>query len=562
MPDLAAAWEAIAAGQIPALEPCGTSFRRWAERLRAAAQEPARFEQLSFWSAVLSEPDPLLTDQVLEPERDTYATARHLSLRLPVDLSGALLTTVPAAFHGRINDVLLTALVVAVAAWRRARRAQGGSNAVLIDLEAHGREQLFEGADLSRTVGWFTSLFPVRLDAGTLDLEEALEGGAALGQALKRIKEQLRALPDGGLGYGLLRYLNPETAAALAGLATPQIGFNYLGRFARAQGADWQIAPEIEALGGGIDPDMPFGHSLEVNAVTLEQTDGPQLSVTWSWPSAALSEEAVSDLAHGWFRALEALVGHAAQSGAGGHTPSDVPLVSLTQAEIDHLESEYPKLEDILPLSPLQEGLLFHALYDTEGPDLYAVQLVLGLEGPLDAQALQAAAEALLRRHTSLRACFRHQALSQPVQVILPEAALPWRIIDLTAFEAPAQEEHLARLLAQERASRFELDCAPLLRFSLIRLAADRHRILFSNHHLLMDGWSLPVLVRELFVLYGQEGQTAALPRVTPYRDYLGWIAAQDRQAAQAAWQSALAGLEEPTRLAPAEPGAAAPASA
>ena len=558
VPDLAAAWGAIAAGQAPALEPCGSSFRGWAQRLLAAAREPARLEQLSFWSAVLSEPDPLLTDQVLEPERDTYATARHLSLRLPAELTAALLTTVPAAFHGRINEVLLTALVVAVAGWRRGRRTQGGTNAVLIDLEGHGREQLFEGVDLTRTVGWFTSLFPVRLDAGALDLEEALAGGAALGQALKRIKEQLRALPDGGLGYGLLRHLNPETAAALRGLATPQIGFNYLGRFAKAQAADWQIAPEAEAaLAGYLDPDMPFGHSLEVNAVTLEQTDGPQLSATWSWPSALLSEEEVGDLAQGWFGALEALVGHTAQSGAGGHSPSDFPLVALTQAEVEQLEAQYPKLEDILPLSPLQEGLLFHALYDTQGPDLYAVQLVLGLEGPLDAQALQAAAEALLRRHTSLRACFHHQALSRPVQVILPEPALPWRIIDLGAFEAPAQEEHLAGLLAQERALRFELGSAPLLRFSLIRLAADQHRLLLSNHHLLMDGWSLPVFVRELFVLYGQEGQSAALPRVTPYRDYLGWIAAQDRQAAQAAWQSALAGLEEPTRLAAAEPGAA-----
>ena len=142
----------------------------------------------------------------------------------------------------------------------------------------------------------------------------------------------------------------------------------------------------------------------------------------------------------------------------------------------------------------------------------------------------------------------------------MPEVALPWREVDLSGLGAAQCEERLAQLLAQERALRFELGGAPLLRFSLIRLAADRHRLLLSNHHLLMDGWSLPVLVRELFELYRQEGQSAALPRVTPYRDYLGWIAAQDRRAAQAAWQSALAGLEEPTRLAAAEPGAAAPA--
>ena len=309
----------------------------------------------------MSGPDQPITHQPLDLERDTFATARHLTLMLPADVTAPLLTTVPGAFHGRVNDVLLTALVVAAAGWRRRRaHGKGTSNAVLIDLEGHGREQqLFEGVDLTRTVGWFTSLFPVRLDAGALDLEEALEGGAALGEAFKRIKEQLRALPDGGLGYGLLRHLNPETAPALTGLATPQIGFNYLGRFARDQAADWQIAPEIEALGGGgIDPGMPFGHSLEVNAVTLDQSDGPQLSATWSWPGALLSEEAVSDLAQGWFRALEALVRHAAEPSAGGHTPSDFPLVALSQAEVEQLEAQYPKLEDILPLSPLQEGLL------------------------------------------------------------------------------------------------------------------------------------------------------------------------------------------------------------
>ena len=558
VPELAAAFEAISAGRRPELEPCGTSFRHWAQRLWAAAQEPGRLEELNYWKTTLSEPDPLLSDQPLEPQEGT--SVRHLTLRLPADVTVSLLTTVPAAFHGRVNDVLLTALVVAVTAWRRRHRAQGkGSNAVLIDLESHGREELFEGLDLTRTVGWFTSLFPVWLDAGGLDLEEALRGGAALGEALKRIKEQLRRVPGGGLGYGLLRYLNPETAPALSGLAGPQIGFNYLGRFGGTEAAGWGIAPEAGAVLGlsGSDSDLPPAHGLEINAVTLEERDGPQLSATWSWPSALLSEEAVSDLARGWFEALEALVRHTAKPGAGGHTPSDLPLVSVSQAEIDRLEADYPNFEDVLPLSPLQEGLLFHALYDTQGPDLYTVQVVLGLEGPLDSDALRAAAEALLERHANLRASFVHDGLSRPVQVIVPEVALPWSEVNLSGL-GPAQcEERLAQLLAQERSLRFELGRAPLVRFSLIRLGLNQHRLLLSNHHLLLDGWSLPVVVRELFELYKHSGRSAALGRVTPYREYLGWLAAQDHHAAQAAWQSALAGLEEPTRLAAAQPGAA-----
>ena len=238
VPDLAAALRAIVSGQVPHLEPCGTSFRHWAERLRAEAQEPARVRELSFWRTTLSAPDPALADQPLDPKRDAFVTARHIHLTLQADVSTALLTTVPAVLQARVNEVLLTALVVAVADWRQ-RRGQDGNNGVLIELQSHGREQIFEGVDLSRTVGWFNSRFPVRLDPGALNLAEALDGGPSLGIAFKAIREQLRTLPGGGLGYGLLRYLNPKTAQALSCLRTPQISFNYLGRLGQKKQTTW-----------------------------------------------------------------------------------------------------------------------------------------------------------------------------------------------------------------------------------------------------------------------------------------------------------------------------------
>ncbi|MBV6601905.1 hypothetical protein JL996_19015, partial [Acinetobacter baumannii] len=156
------------------------------------------------------------------------ATAGRLVLNLPSALTSALLTQVPALFHARINDVLLTAFALAVADWRQ-RRMPGCDPSVLFDLEGHGREEIFEGVDLSRTVGWLTSLFPVRLDLRDIDLDDALRGGEHMGRALKQSKEQLRALPDNGLGFGRRRYLNPETASAF-GTTAAQIGFNYLGR--------------------------------------------------------------------------------------------------------------------------------------------------------------------------------------------------------------------------------------------------------------------------------------------------------------------------------------------
>ena len=558
LPELAAAWQALERGLVPVPAARGTSFRQWAHRLASHARDGGRLGELALWSAMLRAPSLSLVDGALDPVRDVSGTAGHLTLTLPAEVTAGLLTRVPAAFHGGINDVLLTGLAVAIAHWCR-RRGRGSGPAVLVDVEGHGREEVFADVDLSRTVGWFTSLFPLRLDLGGLDLEEALAGGPALGRVLKSIKEQLHALPDNGLGYGVLRYLNPQTGGELASLAAPQIGFNYLGRFAAAAGADWGAAPETVGLGGG---DAPLAHALEINAVTLDEIGGPRLTAHWSWAPALVPEAAVRDLAEHWFAVLGALVRHAEEPGAGGRTPSDLPLVALSQAEIERLESAAGGIEDILPLSPLQEGLLFHALYDddAQAADVYTVQLELGLEGSLDSAVLERAAQALVARHASLRAGFRHENLSRPAQIIVPQVAVPWRGIDLSLLDEDTRAQRLAGILAQDRAARFDLACAPLIRFTLIRLAADRHRLVVTNHHILMDGWSIPVLLEELFTLYADKGDDARLPRVVPYRDYLSWMAGQDRAAAVSAWREALAGLDEATRLA-AQDGGPAPAA-
>ena len=180
---------------------------------------------------------------------------------------------------------------------------------------------------------------------------------------------------------------------------------------------------------------------------------------------------------------------------------------------------------------------------------------LLGLDGPLDPEVLKTAVQALLARHASLRAGFQHEGLNQPVQVIVSAVTPPWRSIDLSALDEAAHEQRLTQILAEDRAEHFDLAAPPLLRLTLIRLATNRHRLLLTGHHILMDGWSVPVLIGELLALYAQRGDATALPRVTPYRDYLAWIAAQDRAAATAAWREVLAGLEEPTLVAPHAPG-------
>ncbi|MFI7500903.1 amino acid adenylation domain-containing protein [Streptomyces sp. NPDC049687] len=210
-----------------------------------------------------------------------------------------------------------------------------------------------------------------------------------------------------------------------------------------------------------------------------------------------------------------------------------------------------PVVEDVLPLSPTQEGMIFHALYDADAPDVYTGQMSLRLEGPLDADRMRTAAGALLARHANLRAAFRTQRSGRPVQVVASAVRTPWQDTDLTPLPPDEREPALEQLLGRDRSERFDLARPPLLRFRLVRLAERDHRLVISSHHLLWDGWSAPVLVRELFRLYATHGDLTALPRVRPYRDYLAWLARQDRDAARQAWQAVLADLDEPSLLVP-----------
>jgi non-ribosomal peptide synthase protein (TIGR01720 family) len=274
----------------------------------------------------------------LDPARDVTATVQELTLELPPARTTPLLGPVPAAFHAGVADVLLTALAVAIAA--------DPEQGVLVAIEGHGREEeLLAGADLSRTVGWFTTEYPVHLDPGVSDRAEVIAGGPAAGSALKRVKEQIRAVPGHGVGYGLLRHLNARTAPLLAEIARPDVAFNYLGRLGTVSD---EPVPETtwtprgpDGWGGGADGLMPVQYPLEINAVTEDRGDGPWLSVTWSWPAGMFAPETVRELAEGWFAALDGLARHAEGPDAGGHTPSDLDLVSLSQDDIDEFENDF-----------------------------------------------------------------------------------------------------------------------------------------------------------------------------------------------------------------------------
>jgi amino acid adenylation domain-containing protein/thioester reductase-like protein/non-ribosomal peptide synthase protein (TIGR01720 family) len=535
--DINIAWAQHRGGQPITLQATGTSFARWAALLNEHAHAEAVVNQAEAWKQVTQAPAMV---PAVRPEVDTYASAGQLSVSLDVETTRRLLSEVPAAFHAGIQDILLIAFGLAVGKF-----LGSGDAPIGIDVEGHGRhEELAADVDLSRTVGWFTTKYPVLLTVGGLDWAQVVTGEAALGPVIKNAKEQLRALPD-PLTYGLLRYLNPDVD--LDG-SDPLVGFNYFGRL--GAGADafddlWQISQNGMSLtAAATAAPMPLAHTVALNAGTVDTDAGPHLHANWTWAPSALNQAQVSRLSRLWFDALAGICAHV-RGGGGGLTPSDIAPARLSQHQIDELHEHY-EIADVLPLTPLQQGLLFLASTTRGGDDdVYAVQLAFTVTGPLDPHRLRDAVRIVVERHPNLAARFCQQ-FDEPVQVIPADPVAPWHYVELGDVDA---DEQIQRICAEERAAVHDLTDEPAFRVALIRTGENRHRLVLTNHHIVMDGWSLPILLSEIFASYYEQ----RLPAPAPYRRLVTWLADRDLDAAEAAWREVLAGFDTPTLVRPAQ---------
>ncbi|MFD1119771.1 non-ribosomal peptide synthetase [Sphaerisporangium aureirubrum] len=375
VPDLAAACTALARGREVDLAR-GTSFRRWATTLERQAMSAARAAELPGWTRLLGGPNRTLGRRPLDPVVDTVAGGIHRAeLTVPAEVTTHLLTRIPEAFQTGVDAVLLAGLVAAAGEWRR-RLGGNLAGGVLVDVEGHGRVPLADDMDLTRTVGWFAAAHPVRLDPGTSDHAGIRSGGPAAGVLVRRIAEQLREVPGDGLGFGMLRYLNPDTAPALAALPVPQIGFNYLGRFTATPATgghgggdmdhdttggagvrtnhpengpgvqgDWRPAGDA-VLGGTADGATPAAHALEAGGQVRDLPGGPELTVSLASPAGLFDERTLRDLVAAWVAMLTGLAAHHSGPEGGEHTPADFPLVSLGQDQLDALQSKLSQEKD------------------------------------------------------------------------------------------------------------------------------------------------------------------------------------------------------------------------
>ena len=528
VPDLATALRQLAADEPVVVPRPTTSFKQWATRLHAlAAADPFTGERAAL---LASPPRPLPVDH---PDgADDRAVAATVHVRLDAATTRSLLRDALRPYNLAAQDILLTALVQAVARWT-------GETAAWVDLEGHGREDLFPDVDLSRTVGWFTALYPVRL---------ALPADDDPGDALVAIKDQLRAVPRRGLGFGLLRHLHPEGP----GLAwpAPAIAFNYVGQLNARSLEDPATGIRLarEDAGPGLPAHGRRAHEIEANGVVR----GGVLEFGFTFSRARMDETTVARLADDFIAGVAALVRHCL-SAVGAWSPGDFPLVALSHKELRGLlarvgETGRARVAAIHPVTALQKGLLYHAL-QAETAGAYGTQVVLSLTGTLDPVAFHAAWQQLVRRHEALRSGFHWDGLAEPVQVVLLTAEVTLHALDWQ--DAPDAPARLGRLYSELAARPLSLHDAPIMRVTLVRTAADRHVLIWDSHHILMDGWSMSVLLRDLHAAYraARSGQALASPTPPSYAAYLRWLARQDHAAAAAAWRAAMHGFAGPTPL-------------
>ncbi|MEV5597088.1 amino acid adenylation domain-containing protein [Streptomyces sp. NPDC052496] len=544
--DLAAAWQQIRDGRPPELAPVATSVRRYAHALAQEARRPERVAELERWQSIVQTPG--LVPGGHRPAADGNPAPSETRLRLPTATTEPLLNALPAAYRCDVEDGLLAALAMAVAKVRGEYGAE--APALLIRKHTSGRaEATVPGADLSRTVGPLTGVTPVRLDLSGADLEEAFTGGPAAGTVLKTVKEQVRTLPGQGIGYGLLRHLNPETATVLQRYGSGQISFRHRGRFSATGLPARPVEPDPSRA-----PHQPSQAGIALDVTITDTADGPCLDARITASQGILRPAAVRDLADAWRQALEALGRHAARPGAGGMTPSDVPLVTVEQDDIDDWWDRFPGLSDIWPVPPMPMSLLVHSMMAREAGterDTYQVQYLLRLSGPVDPARMRTAAQALLDRHAALRAAYDPGPDGELVRLVVDGVELPWRQLDLSGLDEAVRNAEHERFLASDLAEQLDPGLPPMLRMSLLTLTADRHELVLTAHHANIDGWCLALLVQDLLRLYADRGDASALPAPRSYRDHLAWLARQDTRESARVWAEELAGLDGPTLLAP-----------
>ncbi len=532
----------FAAGAPARPVPTPTSLAVYGSHLRNLANGSTLQGEIAYWRSVVAQGIPKVPRDGAGPNLRGAVVRRRVTIG--EGFTASLLKEGPRAYRARPDEILLAALARATEPWRGTRR-------LVVTLERHGRDGLLGDLDLSRTVGWLTAVHPLSVELPP-DEDSAAE--------ILAVKEAVRKVPHEGGGFGLLRELGPaDLRRELATLGEPEIAFNYLGRLDALLPDGGPFGWITAAPGVEHDGRLPRPALIEINAAVV----GGRLEIDWYFAETCHRAETIERLAAAHREHLERLITHCRERRTSVLSPSDVPYSRLSVRELEILSSREIDVEDVLPLGPLQQGFLYHALAEGRGSS-YVTDFRFSLTGRLDAPALRRSFARLVERHGALRTSFAWRNLSEPHQVIHQRAELSWRTADLRGLPEGEAGLRLGDLIEAERRAGFDLARAPLARVLLARIGDRRWSCLFLHHHLVLDGWSLPILLSDLFAFYRSELDLGEAPidAPRPTRDYQAALAANRRADRERLWRERLAGIPVTTALPEDQGGPGAPPGA
>ncbi|MCP4155951.1 MAG: AMP-binding protein, partial [bacterium] len=512
------------------------SFKVWAEKLSIYADSDIFLKEKPYWAELDSKQAEAIENDF--PEEGNYLKdVKTLSFTLNEKETELILSKVNEAFGTEIIDILVTAMGLAV-------KRSYGIEQLLIAMEGHGREEILTDVDVNRTVGWFTSLYPVHLD---FSRESGDTGDRNLSRQIKEVKERLRHIPRKGIGYGILKYLTKdENKEGINFGIKPRMMLNYLGQFDEdLDKKSFGIARESTGKTYSIKQQREF--EIEVAGMVA----GKRLTMSISYSLKQFKRETIEKLSNHLKKELTHVITYCSSRGARTLTPSDFTYPGLSIEMLEQLQRKYSYLvEDIYTLTPMQEGMLFYALFENKKRAAYFEQMSYRLQGELNVPVMEQSLNELFKRHDVLRTAFIHEGLDRPLQVVLKERNVAFYFEDLReTLSAPEDRERWGgEFRDKDRRRSFDLSKDVLMRVTVQQLDDVEYQVTWSFHHILMDGWCIGILISEFFEIYTgciEENRAFQLPPVKPYRTYIQWLEKQDKNKTGDYWKQYLEGYEE-----------------
>nr|WP_258957390.1 non-ribosomal peptide synthetase [Bacillus wiedmannii] len=514
----------------PTLPSKTMSYKEWSNLLREYRNSHILKKEIPYWKQIEENVKESLIEKISNEDKFNM---EHIELALTQELTNKMLYKVSKAYNTEINDLLLTAL-------SRAVNNVTGKSTVAVNMEGHGRETIEGVSEIDRTVGWFTSVYPVAIS----------DIGKSIREDIRNTKETLRKVPNRGMGYGVLKRLGESVIEGV----TPDITFNYLGEFVQENSHGNFVMSDLPC-GKNVSDDNDLGTPISFNGAISNNV----FHMIISYDKSKFNTENMELMKESFKKELIEVIEHCIMVEQCEHTASDFGELNWSDNEFalvkNKLQEQGYDIERIYPMTQMQEGMLYHKLHNEDSTS-YVVQTVFQSNIAINEKILKESFELLVAKHEVLRTNIVFKDVSDPRQVLLKDKEIEFTQIDLTEIEN--RQVELGKIREMDVRRGFDFEKESFLRVILVKLDEEDYRLIISFHHIIMDGWCLSILMNDLIWFYEQlymkktkSDLKESIQKTSSYEDYIRLTQNKDKEIALKYWTRLLEDYEEPAGIKP-----------